>query len=34
MAGGFFCVAIIEAELTKAQFDLLISELRATIQFV
>ena len=26
--------AIIEAELTKAQFDLLISELRATIQFV
>lgn len=25
---------IIEAELTKAQFDLLISELRATIQFV
>ena len=26
--------AIIEAELTTAQFDLLISELRATIQFV
>ena len=25
---------IIEAELTKAQFDLLISELRATIKFV
>ena len=25
---------IIEAELTKAQFELLISELRATIQFV
>jgi hypothetical protein len=25
---------IIEAELTKAQFDLLISELRATIEFV
>ena len=25
---------IIEAELTKAQFDLLISELRETIQFV
>jgi len=26
--------AIIEAELTKAQFELLLSELRATIQFV